>query len=146
MFISKVSSPNSSRTSEPTSRPLARPLKVMLSVLRSSLSMFLPQPFEGALGADLEALQQRMVIKVILPHVQSPEVGMPLEGYPEHVVGLPLVPVGCGINLGYRVYDRLLAFYRGLDPNDPTAQVQELVGHLERPYQIHDRDEREVQN
>jgi hypothetical protein len=101
-------------------------------------------PLEGTLGVDLEALEQRVVVEVVLPHVQPPQVRMPLEGHPEHVVSLPLVPVGGGIDPRHRVYDRLLALDLGLDPHDPAAQVKQLVRKLEKPLPIHDRDVREV--
>src|ERR687893_532323 len=109
MFMSIVSSPNSSRTSGFASRPAARPLRAALSMRRSSLSISLPQILEGALCADLEALQERVVVEVVLPHVQPSQVWVPLEGDPEHVVRLPLVPVGSRVDTGYGIYYRLLA-------------------------------------
>src|ERR671921_2983929 len=120
MFMSIVSSPNSSRTSGFASRPAARPLRVALSMRRSSLSISLPQILEGALGADLEALQERVVVEVVLPHVQPPQVRVPLEGEAEHVVRLPLVPVGGRVDAGDSVYNRLLALDGRLDPDLPA--------------------------
>src|SRR5215208_5733273 len=121
MFMSMVSSPNSSLTSGEASRPLALPL-----------------------GAYLEAFEERVVIKMILPHVEPAQVGVALEGDPEHVVGLPLVPVGRRVDVGDRRHDGFLALDEGLDPHPSTAQVQELVGQLERALPVHHRDEREV--
>src|SRR3712207_6944023 len=37
-----------------------------------------------------EALKKRVVVEVILPHVQPSQVRVSLKGHPEHVVGLPL--------------------------------------------------------
>src|SRR5918997_5117129 len=140
MFMSIVSSPNSSRTSGFASRPAVRPLSAALSTRLSSLSISLPQILEGALCADLEALQQRMVVEVVLPHVQPPQVRVPLEGDTEHIVRLPLVPVGGRVDAGYRVYDRLLALDAGPDPDLPAAQIEQLVRQLERSLPIHDGD------
>src|SRR5215213_5416206 len=113
MFMSSVSSPNSSRTSGFASRPAARPLKAALSMRRSSLSISLPQILEGALGANFEAFQERVVVEVVLPHIQPPQVRMSLEGDAEHVIRLPLVPIGGRVDPGCRVYNWLLAFDRG---------------------------------
>src|SRR5919112_3472012 len=138
MFMSSVSSPNSSLTSGFASRPAARPLKAALSMRRSSLSICLPQILEGALCANFEALQERMVVEVVLPHVQPPQVRVPLEGDAEHVVSLPLVPVGSRVDPGYRVYNRLLTLNDRLDPDLPAAQIEQLVRKLERSLPVHD--------
>src|SRR5215210_4310960 len=124
MFISMVSSPNSSLISGLTSRLLAGSVKApSWCARRSSLSICLPQSLEGALGADLEALEQRMVVEVILPHVRPPQVGMPRKGDPEHVVGLPLVPVGRGIDVGHRPDNRLVALDGRMNPDRGPAKV-----------------------
>src|SRR5919112_2647530 len=87
-----------------------------------------------------------MVVEVVLPHVQPPQVRVPLEGNPEHVVRLPLVPIGSRVDPARRVYYRLLTFDRGLDPNLSATQIQKFVDQLERTNPIYDRDEREVQD
>src|SRR5918998_801061 len=106
----------------------------------------LPQSLERPLGAYLEALEQRVVVKVVLPHVEPAQVRVPPEGYPEHVVRLTLVPVGRRVDVGDRRHHGLLAFDHGLDPHPRTAQVQQLIGQLEGPVPVDDGDEREVQH
>src|SRR5829696_7783859 len=91
----------------------------------------LPQSLERPLGAYLQALEQRVVVEVILPHVRPPQVGMPPESDPEHVVGLPLVPVRRRVDVRYRRNDRLRALDDGLDPYTSPAKVHELIGQLE---------------
>src|SRR5215204_2598095 len=145
MFMSMVSNPNSSLMSGLTRRPLAGSVSApSCSARRSSPSMLLPQSLEGALGADLEALQQRVVVEVVLPHVRPAQVGMPSEGYPEHVVGLPLVPVGRGIYLRDRPDHGFIPLDGRLDPDRAPTKIHQLVGQLERALPVHDRDKREV--
>src|SRR5215210_119694 len=86
------------------------------------------------------------MVEVVLPHIQAPEVGVTPERDPEHVVGLPLVPVGRRIDICDRLDHRLLALDDRLDPHLSTAQIQQLVGQLEGPLPVHHRDEREVQD
>src|ERR671921_2161966 len=90
------------------------------SARRSSPSILLPQSLEGALGADLEALEQRMMVEVVLPHVRPAQVWMAREGYPEHVVGLPLVPVGRWVTPGCGPDHGLITLDGRLDP-DPAS-------------------------
>src|SRR5215218_25644 len=147
MFMSMASSPNSSLMSGLTRRLLAGSVSApSWCARRSSLSITLPQSLEGALGADLEALEQRVVVEVVLPHVRPPQIGMPREGDPEHVVGLPLVPVGRGINVGDRPDHRLVALDGRPDPDRRPAKIYQLVSQLERALPVHDRDEREVRD
>src|SRR5919107_1369829 len=147
MFMSMVSSPNSSLMSGPTRRLLAGSVSApSCSARRSSPSMLLPQSLEGALGAYLEALEQRVVVEVVLPHVRSAQVGMAREGDPEHVVGLPLVPVGRRVDAGDRPYNGLVSLDRGPDPHRGPAEVHELVGELEESLPVDDRDKREVRD
>src|SRR5919107_5649139 len=147
MFMSMVSSPNSSLISGLTRRLLAGSVSApSWCERRSSLSIFLPQSLEGALGADLEALEQRVVVEVVLPHVRPPQVGMPRKGDPEHVVGLPLVPVGRRIDPRDRPDHRLLALDGRPDPYGSPTKIYELVGQLERALPIDDRDKRQVRD
>src|ERR687894_2927374 len=142
MFMSMVSSPNSSLMSGLASRPLAGSVSApWCSARRSSPSMLLPQSLEGSLGAYLEALQQRVVVKVVLPHIRPSQVGMTGESDPEHVVCLPLVPIGRRINARYRPYNRLISLDGGLDPHRGPAEVHELVGELEEALPVDDGDE-----
>src|SRR5918998_1817458 len=106
----------------------------------------LPQPLKRSLGAYLEALQKRVVVKVVLPHVQPPQVRVPLEGYPEHVVSLTLMPVGGRIHTGDARHDGLFTLDRGLHPHAPPTQVQQFVSQLEGALPVPDRDEREVKH
>src|SRR3712207_7096129 len=69
---------------ETAARPFAQSHTLRRSLFAKHL---LPQPLERSPGAYLEALQERVVVEVVLPHVQPPQVRVPLEGYPEHVVG-----------------------------------------------------------
>src|ERR671912_900248 len=118
MFMSMVSSPNSSLMSGLTSRRAAGSVSApSCSARRSSPSILLPQSLEGALGTYLEALQQRVVVEVVLPHVRPTQIGMAGESDPEHVVGLPLVPVGRGITPRDRPDHRLLTLDGRLDPD-----------------------------
>src|ERR687898_484427 len=129
MFMSMVSSPNSSLISGLTRRPLAGSVSApSCSARRSSPSILLPQSLEGALGAYLEALEQRVVVKVVLPHVRPAQVGMARESDPEHVVGLSLVPVGRRVDAGDRPYNGLISLDGGPDPHPGPAEVYELVG------------------
>src|ERR671918_1404464 len=147
MFMSMVSSPNSSLMSGLASRPLAGSVSApWCSARRSSPSMLLPQSLEGALGAYLEALEQRVVVEVVLPHVRPAQVGMSREGDPEHVVGLPLVPVGRRVDTGDRPYNGLISLDARLDPHRGPAEVHELVGKLEGALPVDDRDKREVRD
>src|SRR5919107_3505614 len=147
MFMSMVSSPNSSLMSGPTRRLLAGSVSApSCSARRSSPSMLLPQSLEGALGAYLEALEQRVVVEVVLPHVRSAQVGMSREGDPEHVEGLSLVPVGRRVDAGDRPYNRLISLDGGPDPHRGPAEVHELVGELEESLPVDDRDKREVRD
>src|ERR671913_515319 len=145
MFMSMVSSPNSSLMSGPTRRLLAGSVSApSCSARRSSPSILLPQSLEGALGADLEALEQRVVVEVVLPHVRPAQVGMTGESDPEHVVGLPLVPVGRRVDARDRPYNGLISLDGRLDPHRGPAEVHELVGKLEGALPVDDGDEREV--
>src|SRR5829696_4303894 len=145
MFMSMVSSPTSSLISGLTRRLLGGSVSApSCPARRSSPSICLPQSLEGALRADLEALEQRVVVEVVLPHVSPPQVGMPRKRHPEHVVGLTLVPVGRGIYVGDRPDHRLVALDGRPDPDRSAAKIYELVGQLERALPVHDRDEREV--
>src|SRR5918994_354594 len=147
MFISMVSRPNSSLISGLTRRLLGGSVSApSCSARRSSPSMLLPQSLEGALGADLEALEQRVVVEVVLPHVRPPQVGMTRESDPEHIVGLPLVPVGRRIGARDRPYNGLITLDGCLDPDGGPAEVYELVGKLEVALPVDDRDKREVRN
>src|SRR5688500_11280162 len=147
MFMSMVSSPNSSLMSGLTSRPLAGSVSApWCCARRSSPSILLPQSLEGALGAYLEALEQRVVVEVVLPHVRPAQVGMACECDPEHVVGLPLVPVGRRVDAGDRPYNGLISLDARLDPNRGPAEVHELVGELEGALPVDDGDEREVRD
>src|SRR5215217_2172226 len=145
MFMSMVSSPNSSLMSGLTRRLLAGSVRApSWCARRSSLSITLPQSLEGTLGADLEALEQRMMVEVILPHVRPSQVGMTGEGYPEHVVGLPLVPVGRRVTPGRGPDHGFIALDGRLDPDRAPPEVHELVGQLEGSLPVHHRDKREV--
>src|SRR5215210_969305 len=145
MFMSMVSSPNSSLISGLTRRPLAGSVSApSCSARRSSPSIPLPQSLEGALGADLEALEQRVVVEVVLPHVRPPQVGMTGESDPEHVVGLPLVPVGRRIDTRDRPYNGLITLDGRLDPDGGPTEVHQLVGKLEGALPVDDRDKGEV--
>src|SRR5919107_5856527 len=147
MFMSMVSSPNSSLISGLTRRPLAGSVRApSCSARRSSPSILLPQSLEGSLGAYLEALEQRVVVEVVLPHIRPSQVGMTGESDPEHVVGLPLVPIGRRIDARYRPYNRLISLDGGLDPHRGPAEVHELVGELEGALPVDDGDEREVRD
>src|SRR5829696_5307593 len=147
MFMSMVSSPNSSLMSGLMSRLLAGSVSALsCSVRRSSLSMPLPQSLEGALGADLEALEQRMVVEVVLPHVRPPQVGMTGERDPEHIVGLPLVPVGRRVDARDSPYDGLITLDNRLDPDPSPTEVHQLVGQLEGTLPVYDRDKGEVRD
>src|SRR5215212_1583932 len=147
MFMSMVSSPNSSLMSGLTRRPLAGSVSApSCSARRSSPSILLPQSLEGALRAYLEALEQRVVVEVVLPHVRSAQVGMTGERDPEHVVGLPLVPVGRRVDARDRPYNWLIPLDGGLDPHRGPAEVHELVGELEGALPVDDGDEREVRD
>src|SRR5215218_9738398 len=147
IFMSMVSSPNSSLMSGLTRRPLAGSVSApSCSARRSSPSILLPQSLEGALRAYLEALEQRVVVEVVLPHVRSAQVGMTGEGDPEHVVGLPLVPVGRRVDARDRPYNWLIPLDGGLDPHHGSAEVNELVGELEGALPVDDGDEREVRD
>src|ERR687890_1829599 len=144
MFMSMVSSPNSSLMSGPTRRLLAGSVSApSCSARRSSPSMLLPQSLEGALGAYLEALEQRVVVEVVLPHVRPSQVGMTGESDPEHVVSLPLVPIGRRIDARYRPYNRLISLDGRLDPHRGPAEVHKLVGELEEALPVDDGDKRE---
>src|SRR5918995_6349876 len=145
MLISMVSRPNSSLISGLTRRLLGGSVSApSCSARRSSPSMLLPQSLEGALGADLEALEQRVVVEVVLPHVRPAQVGMAGECDPEHVVRLPLVPVGRRVDAGDRPYNGLVPLDGRLDPHRDPAEVHELVGKLEGALPVDDGDEREV--
>src|SRR5215212_2812277 len=145
MFMSMVSSPNSSLISGLTRRPLAGSVSApSCSARRSSPSILLPQSLEGALRAYLEALEQRVVVEVVLPHIRPSQVGMTGESDPEHVVGFPLVPVGCRVDARYRPYNRLISLDGRLDPHRGPAEVHELIGELEEALPVDDGDEREV--
>src|SRR5918993_2789433 len=128
MFMSMVSSPNSSLMSGLTRRLLAGSVKApSWCTRRSSLSITLPQSLEGALGADLEALEQRMVVEVVLPHVRTPEIGMTRESDPEHVVGLPLVPVGRRITPRDCPDDGFVTLDCRLDPDGGPPEVHQFI-------------------
>src|SRR5215211_417369 len=147
MFMSMVSSPNSSLISGLTRRLLGGSVSApSCPARRSSPSICLPQSLEGALCADLEALEQRVVVEVVLPHVSPPQVGMTCEGDPEHVVGLPLVPVGRRIDARDRPYNGLITLDGRLDPDRGPAEVDQLVGELEGALPVDDRDKREVRD
>src|ERR671920_2317349 len=147
MFMSMVSNPNSSLMSGLTRRPLAGSVSApSCSARRSSPSILLPQSLEGALSAYLETLEQRVVVEVVLPHVRSAQVGMTGESDPEHVVGLPLVPVGRRVDARDRPYNRLIPLDGGLDPHPGPAEVHELVVELEGALPVDDGDEREVRD
>ena len=87
-----------------------------------------------------------MVVEVVLPHVRTPEIGVPRKSDPEHVVGLPLVPVGRGVNVGHGSYHGLITLYGRQDPDRGPAKVHKLVGQLERALPVHDRDKGEVRD
>src|SRR5215203_2264944 len=147
MFMSMVSSPNSSLMSGLTRRPLAGSVRApSCSARRSSPSILLPQSLEGSLGAYLEALEQRVVVEVVLPHIRPSQVGMTGESDPEHVVGLPLVPIGRRIDPRYRPYNRLISLDGRLDPHRGPAEIHELVGKLEGALPVDDGDEGEVRD
>src|SRR5919107_1961914 len=147
MFMSMVSSPNSSLISGLTRRLLGGSVSApSCSARRSSPSIPLPQSLEGAFRADLEALQQRVVVEVVLPHVRPPQVGMPGESDPEHVVGLPLVPVGRRIDARDRPDNGLITLDGRLDPEGGPAEVHQLVGQIEGAFPVDDRDKGEVQD
>src|ERR671913_560324 len=147
MFMSMVSSPNSSLMSGLTSRRAAGSVSApSCSARRSSPSILLPQSLEGALGAYLEALEQRVVVEVVLPHVRPTQIGMAGESDPEHVVGLPLVPVGRRVDAGDRPYNGLVSLNGGPDPHRGPAEVHELVSELERSLPVDYRDKREVRD
>src|SRR5215207_2856180 len=147
MFMSMVSSPNSSLMSGLASRPLAGSVSApSCSARRSSPSILLPQSLEGALRAYLEALEQRVVVEVVLPHIRPAQVGMTGESDPEHVVGLPLVPVGRRVDAGDRPNNGLISLDGGPDPHRGPAEVHELVGKLEETLPVDDGDKREVRD
>src|SRR5215210_4240889 len=147
MFMSMVSSPNSSLMSGLTRRLLAGSVSApSWCARRSSLSITLPQSLEGALGADLEALEQRVVVEVVMPHIRPPQVGVPRKGDPEHVVGLPLVPVGRRVNVGYGPDHGLITLYGRQDPDRGPTKVNKLIRQLERALPVHDRDKGKVRD
>src|SRR5918994_1018700 len=97
MFMSMVSSPNSSLISGLTRRPLAGSVRApSCSARRSSPSILLPQSLEGSLGAYLEALEQRVVVEVVLPHIRPSQVGMTGETPPKQLLAPPLAQLGRG--------------------------------------------------
>src|SRR5215218_6872797 len=147
MFMSMVSSPNSSLISGLTRRLLGGSVSApSCPARRSSPSIYLPQSLEGALCADLEALEQRVVVEVVLPHVCPPQIRMSRKSDPEHVVSLPLVPVGRGIDAGDRPDHRLITLNGRLDPDRAPTKVHELIRQLERALPIYNRDKREVRD
>src|SRR5215212_11849059 len=71
---------------------------------------------------------------------------MTRESDPEHVVGLTLVPVGRRIGARDRPYNGLIALDGRLDPDRGPAEVDQLVGKLEKPLPVDDRDKGEVRD
>src|SRR5215210_4763065 len=132
MFMSMVSRPNSSLMSGLTRRLLAGSVSApSWCARRSSLSITLPQSLEGTLGADLEALEQRVVVEVVLPHVRPAQVGMTREGHTEHVVGLSLMPVRRGVTLSCGPDHGFIALDARLDPHACSPEVHEFISQLE---------------